>query len=176
MSLIEAINTVGKNNTNDTILSFLNEDIVLLTDTKLYTVSQLKIALDNNLDDLRLVLGTLKAAGEQDPLIWGFSQKIMSTGISFADTETQAMIDVLAVSGGWSNSVRDKIKSIGIVRGKRHLLFGLNLLPLDADITEAKLIIAKRDWASYIINEIINPMTDNSSYTINDIKTLINNS
>lgn len=175
MSLIDAVIAIGVNETNANIIADLDTVITLSTNTQSFTVNQLKFALNNDLNALRLVIGTLKSAGDADPLIWGFSQKIMTTGISFADDEAQAMIDSLAVAGSWPDNVRDAIKAIGVTKGKKYIQYGLGALPTDQDVTDAKNIIAKQQWFTSLLNNTVNAMLTDNVSTINDIKTAVGN-
>lgn len=157
----------GLSKTNQEVIDYLNEDVILSIDNNLYTISQVKLAL-NDLNSLRLVLGTLKAASDADPLVWGFSQKVMSTGISFADQTTQDMLDQLAVVGNWSNAIRDNIKAIGIKYGKQYIKLGLDNLPTTDEIDNARNIATFRIWAESNINllyaAINGEQSDISSY------------
>lgn len=188
MTLINVVRQ-NLNKTNEELITFLNEAVVLSIDNSLYTIAQVKVSLGNNIDAVRLVCGTIKAVSDVDPLVWAFGQKLFSTGISFSDTETQTMIATLAHPsvGNWPDSVRDAILSLGIKKGKRFNQLGLGSLPTSEDIDGARTriseILALEELSNILssqmnetsrfvgsaINDIITPAISNNQ-SVNDIK------
>jgi hypothetical protein len=60
-----------------------------------------------------LVVGTMKAAAEQNPLMDTIIIAMSTNGLSLSSPERQAVIDMLAVAGNWPDEVRDAIKALG---------------------------------------------------------------
>lgn len=64
-------------------------------------------------DALRTALSLLEQAGQADPLLRSFAQTIATTGISFADPVTQAMLDALG-QAGWPAELVAALKAVGV--------------------------------------------------------------
>lgn len=185
-NLHNVIRVLGVHLDTNNIINILDTDVILSVDNNLYTIAQIKLIV-SNLDALRLVCGTIKAASDADPLVWAFSQKLFTTGIAFSDPETQGIITTLAAMGGWSDQVRDAILGIGIKRGKEWQRYGLSKLPNKSEVEEAKIRIEEVNKISEVIsnftsfhhmvgtvvganvNDILNPAIDKGK-TIDDIK------
>lgn len=94
-----------------------------------------------------LVLGTLKAASDVDPILAAAYQALVTVGISLSDDLRQGMIDQLAVAGNWPNSVRDAVKALGRVTQPRWQVEGYATEPtieqIQAEIDASRLINAK---------------------------------
>lgn len=188
-ALVPVILSFGSEKSNQEILDYLSQEIIVKQDHTLYTIAQIKIVV-NNTDAVRLICGTIKAVGEQDPLVWAFAQKLFSTGISFADAETQELITVLGAVGSWPQPVVDAVKGIGITKKLRWQQLGLPFLPSPEDIDAAKATIIEynqivqfaelcreietlsANYFGYLHNEVINPTISNYG-TYDDMKPII---
>ena len=60
-----------------------------------------------------LVIGTMKAASESNPLMDTIIIAMSTNGLSLSSLERQAVIDQLATAGSWPDAVRDEVKKLG---------------------------------------------------------------
>ena len=81
-----------------------------------------------------LVLGTLQAASQTNPILAAAYQALVTVGISLSDDLRQGMIDQLAVAGNWPDSVRDAVKALGRVSQPRWMIEGYQSQPTLAQI------------------------------------------
>ena len=107
-------------------LDFLLEPVTTNTNRQII-VADIMTAV--GVDAGRLVLGTLKAASEADPILAAAYQALVTVGISLSDDLRQGMIDQLAVAGQWPNSVRDAVKALGRVTQPRWATQGYQSQP-----------------------------------------------
>lgn len=94
-----------------------------------------------------LVLGTLQASAQTNPILAAAYQALVTVGISLSDDLRQGMIEQLAVAGNWPNSVRDAVKALGRVTQPRWQFEGYATEPtleqIQAELDEQRLINAK---------------------------------
>ena len=94
-----------------------------------------------------LVIGTLQAASQTNPILAAAYQALVTVGISLSDDLRQGMIDQLAVAGNWPSSVRDAVKALGRVTQPRWMIEGYQSQPtlaqIQSEINEQRLINAK---------------------------------
>lgn len=94
-----------------------------------------------------LVLGTLQAASQTNPILASAYQALVTVGISLSDDLRQGMIDQLAVAGNWPNSVRDAVKALGRITQPRWQREGYATEPtleqIQSEIDDQRLINAK---------------------------------
>jgi hypothetical protein len=65
------------------------------------------------LESTALVVGTIKAASAQNPLMDTILIAMSTVGLSLSTAERQGVIDMLASAGSWPDSVRDNVKALG---------------------------------------------------------------
>lgn len=121
---------------------------VTVEDHTLYTVAIIPVALNRDLDKSRLVLGTIKAAADADPLVWAFSQKINGGSQDFADPSIGPMIDQLAAAGKWPSDVTEAMHAIGIKTMPRWQKAGVASEPTEEQI---KRILLDRKFADAFV-------------------------
>lgn len=97
-------------------LAYLLEPVTTNTNRQII-VADIMTAV--GVDAGRLVLGTLQAASEADPIFAAAYQALVTVGISLSDDLRQGMIDQLAQAGNWTNSVRDAVKALGRITQPR---------------------------------------------------------
>jgi len=114
MTLEEALKQAEFANLSDQeAVAFGNNPGTPVENRELQTVAAIVLAIGK--DETRLVLGTIKAVAEQDPLVDAFYVKLCSYGEDWADPEWQKSIDDLAKIGNWSEDTVNKLKAMGIV-------------------------------------------------------------
>ena len=64
--------------------------------------------------DARLMLGTMRTVAELDPLMASMWTAFATTGINFAEDQTQANITVLAAAGVWPDALTQKVREFGV--------------------------------------------------------------
>lgn len=125
-------------------LAYLLEPVTTSTNRQII-VADIMAAV--GVDAGRLVLGTLKAASDVDPILAAAYQALVTVGISLSDDLRQTMIDQLAVAGNWPDSVRDAVKALGRVTQPRWMIEGYQSQPtlaqIQSEINEQRLINAK---------------------------------
>jgi hypothetical protein len=65
------------------------------------------------LEATALVVGTMKAASASNPLMDTIIIAMSTNGLSLSSPDRQAVIDQLALAGGWPDAVRDAVKALG---------------------------------------------------------------
>jgi hypothetical protein len=99
------------------------------------------------LEATALVVGTVKAASAQNPLMDTILIAMSSVGLSLSTSERQGVIDMLAAAGSWPNEVRDAVKALGGTWQPRWQAEGYAMEPtiesVQAEIDAARLINAK---------------------------------
>lgn len=66
-----------------------------------------------------LVLGTLQAASQANPVLAAAYQALVTVGISLSDDLRQGMIDQLSAAGKWPDELRDAVKALGVTKHAR---------------------------------------------------------
>jgi len=88
--------------------------------------------------DARLMLGTMRTVAELDPLMASMWTAFATTGINFAEDQTQANITVLAAAGVWPDALTQKVREFGVYsRSDFELAMGRQ--PTLADVTDARV-------------------------------------
>jgi hypothetical protein len=99
------------------------------------------------LEATALVVGTIKAAGAQNPLMDTILIAMSTVGLSLSTAERQGVIDMLAAAGSWPDEVRDAVKSLGGTYKPQWQSEGYESEPtmesVQAEIDAARLINAK---------------------------------
>jgi hypothetical protein len=78
------------------------------------------------LEAAALVVGTIKAASAQNPLLETVLIAMSTVGLNIGTPERQAMIGQLALAGGWPDQVRDSVKALGGVTVPRWQQIGMS--------------------------------------------------
>lgn len=98
------------------------------------------------MDASRLVIGTVQAGADQDPLLQAAMHALYTTGMLLSPPDRQDMIDQLALAGEWPDEVRDAVKALGIDNRPRWQVEGRaeepTLVSVQAEINQEQL----RDW------------------------------
>ena len=125
-------------------LSYLLESVTTHTNRQIIVAD---IIAAVGVDAGGLVLGTLQAASQTNPILAAAYQALVTVGISLSDDLRQGMIDQLAVAGNWPSSVRDAVKRLGRVTQPRWQLEGYTVEPtlgyIQSEIDQARLVNAK---------------------------------
>jgi hypothetical protein len=99
------------------------------------------------LEATALVVGTIKAASAQNPLMDTILIAMSSVGLSLSTAERQGVVDMLAAAGSWPDEVRDAVKALGGTWQPRWQSEGYESEPtiesVQAEIDVARLINAK---------------------------------
>jgi hypothetical protein len=99
------------------------------------------------LEATALVVGTIKAASAQNPLMDTIIIAMSTVGLSLSTAERQGVIDMLAHAGQWPDAARDAVKALGGTWQPRWQLAGYESEPtlatVQAEIDAARLINAK---------------------------------
>lgn len=145
MSLISTLRKPEYDGLSDAeCVSHLAETVEISRDASLYSIRKVRHVVPD-LDNLRLVLGTIDAAAAQDPVIKGFAGTLQSVGIDFSDALTQQMIASLATAGSWPDAVTKAVREIGIVTGPRWKKEGLESAPDEQAVAAARARIVELD-------------------------------
>jgi len=87
------------------------------------------------IDGAGLILGTLQQAATSNPIVAAAYQALVTVGISISDPLRQGLIDGLAQSGQWPDALRDKLKTLGIVKTAQWQIEGYENQPTLQSIT-----------------------------------------
>lgn len=132
--LIHQHNLTG---TAQEIADALNAKTETVTNDELYTVAGLLKELGP--DMARSVIAAFEAVAQTDPLLKAVYYKITSTGISFADPDTVAMLEQLKTAGVFTQDQVDAIKSIGFKKKSKWELAAGDGAVIDANTVAAAL-------------------------------------
>ena len=132
--LIHQHNLTG---TAQEIADALNAKTETVTNDELYTVAGLLKELGP--DMARSVIADFEAVAQTDPLLKAVYYKITSTGISFADPDTVAMLEQLKTAGVFTQDQVDAIKSIGFKKKSKWELAAGDGAVIDANTVAAAL-------------------------------------
>jgi len=117
-------------------LDFGNQDGLSIVNSQLQTVAAIVKAIGP--DKTRIVLATMKAAGQVDPLVDGFYIKLCAMGQEFDDPQWQQAIDQMAASANWDqNTITIPLKQMGIKRQTIWQNLGVDLIPTVDDVALA---------------------------------------
>lgn len=97
-------------------LDWLLETVHTPTD-ELITFSHITAALGNDLaatEATALVVGTIKAAAAQNPLLDTVLIAMSTSGMSLSMPARQTIIDQLAVAGNWPDALKNTVKGLGV--------------------------------------------------------------
>jgi len=132
--LIHQHNLTG---TAQEIADALNAKTETVTNDELYTVAGLLKELGP--DMARSVIAAFEAVAQTDPLLKAVYYKITSTGISFADQDTVAMLEQLKTAGVCTQDQVDAIKSIGFKKKSKWELAAGDGAVIDANTVATAL-------------------------------------
>ena len=132
--LIRIHNLTG---TAQEIADVLNAKTETVTNDELYTVAG--IIKELGPDMARQVLTAFEAATAVDPLLKAVYYKITSTGISFADPDTVALLEQLQAAGVLTQDQGDALKGIGFRKKSKWELAAGDGAVVDADTIAAAL-------------------------------------
>jgi len=132
--LIHQHNLTG---TAQEIADALNAKTETVTNDELYTVAGLLKELGP--DMARSVIADFEAVAQTDPLLKAVYYKITSTGISFADPDTVAMLEQLKTAGVFTQDQVDAIKSIGFKKKSKWELAAGDGAVIDANTVATAL-------------------------------------
>ncbi len=132
--LIRIHNLTG---TAQEIADALNAKTETVANDELYTVAG--IIQELGPDMARSVIAAFEAFAQTDPLLKAVYYKITSTGISFSDPDTVAMMDQLQAAGVFAQEQVDAIKSIGFKKKSKWELAAGDGAVIDADTVAAAL-------------------------------------
>jgi len=132
--LIHQHNLTG---TAQEITDVLNAKTETVTNDELYTVAG--IIKELGPDMARQVLTAFEAATAVDPLLKAVYYKITSTGISFADPDTVALLEQLQAAGVLTQDQGDALKGIGFRKKSKWELAAGDGSVVDADLVAAAL-------------------------------------
>lgn len=85
--------------------------VVAVPVNKPVTISDLQAAVGD--ESAALVVGTIKAGQATNPLLEPAMIALSTTGMLLGSVSRQAMIDDLALAGGWTDQLRDTVKGLG---------------------------------------------------------------
>ena len=91
-----------------------------------------------------MVVGTLKQAAIQNPLLETVVIAMSSVGLFINTAERQGMIDQLAIAGEWPDEVRDAVKGLGGSTQPRWQTQGYEIAPTLELVTKELIISAAR--------------------------------
>lgn len=94
------------------VAATLNAQTVEVRNSKSWTMADL-IGLVGN-EGAVLVGGTIKAAGESNPIFDGAWLALNVTGLQLHTDERQLMIEGLAAAGGWDDTLKNAVKAAGL--------------------------------------------------------------
>jgi glycine/D-amino acid oxidase-like deaminating enzyme len=130
------------------IADALNAKTEAIPVDELYTVAGLIQELGPDLT--RQIIAKFKAVMEVDPLLGAIYEKLTSTGISFADPLTHAMIDQLVAAGVFDETEAEALKSIGVKhKSKWELVAG------DGTVVDVNLVAAALNDNPEISRQVI---------------------
>ncbi|GIW59031.1 MAG: hypothetical protein KatS3mg087_0097 [Patescibacteria group bacterium] len=132
--LIRQHNLTG---TAQEIADALNAKTETVTNDELYTVAG--IIKELGPDAARGVIAAFEAVAQTDPLLKAVYYKITSTGISFADPDTVALLEQLKTAGVFTQEQVDAMKSIGFKKKSKWELAAGDGAVIDADTVAAAL-------------------------------------
>jgi hypothetical protein len=99
------------------------------------TITVADVVAAVGMDAGRLVVGTIRAAAEQDPILAASYQALSTVGMSLSGADRQELIDQLAAAGQWPDAVRDAVKALGGVTRKQWQVEGMAAEPTLQSIT-----------------------------------------
>ena len=132
--LIRQHNLTG---TAQEIADALNAKTETVTNDELYTVAG--IIKELGPDMARSVIAAFEVVAQTDPLLKAVYYKITSTGISFADPDTVAMLEQLQAAGVFTQEQVDAMKSIGFKKKSKWELAAGDGAVIDANTVAAAL-------------------------------------
>jgi hypothetical protein len=171
-TLANAIAMEGLNGTAAAVRESLAEMVPMPQRTSLQSIRAVKLALNDDLDLVRIVAGTLKAVADVDPAVDMFRISLCGEGISFADAQTQEMIGDLATAGKWPDSVRDALLAMGRPKQFRWEKLDLVGLPTEEEVKAAIAENTNRQAVASLMNEVIAPAVARGD-TIEQIKAAV---
>jgi hypothetical protein len=124
-------------------------------------------------DAARLVMGTMRAAAAQDPLVDSFYIKLNSYGEDWSNTKWQSNIDTLAAIGNWPSDTVLKLKAMGVKPQTIWQNFGFDPVPTIEDIAAARAAIANEQAVVTFLNECLNTLISDPTKTLADIKAAV---
>jgi len=132
--LIRQHNLTG---TAQEIADALNAKTETVTNDELYTVAG--IIQELGPDMARQVIAAFEAATAADPLLRAVYYKISSTGISFSDPDTVALLEQLQAAGVFTQEQVDALKGIGFRKKSKWELVAGDGAVVDVDTVAAAL-------------------------------------
>jgi len=132
--LIRQYNLTG---TAQEIADALNAKTETVTNDELYTIAGITKELGP--DVARGVIAAFEAAAQADPLLKAVYYKINSTGISFSDPDTVAMMEQLQAVGVLTAEQVDALKGIGFRKKSKWELAAGDGAVIDVDTVAAAL-------------------------------------
>ena len=118
-----------------------------------------------------MVVGTLKQAAIQNPLLETVVIAMSSVGLFINTAERQGMIDQLAIAGEWPDEVRDAVKGLGGTTQPRWQTEGYEAEPTLAQVTKELIISASRSKITNIAAFL--DTVDLSAYTASTLQSAI---
>jgi len=132
--LIRQHNLTG---TAQEIADALNAKTETVTNDELYTIAG--IIQELGPDMARQVIAAFEAATAADPLLRAVYYKISSTGISFSDPDTVALLEQLQAAGVFTQEQVDALKGIGFRKKSKWELVAGDGAVVDVDTVAAAL-------------------------------------
>ncbi|MBX3444276.1 MAG: hypothetical protein KF774_17875 [Planctomyces sp.] len=156
-----------------TVLAALNAATIEVVHPRAYTAGDLVAKL--GAENAAIVLGTLDAAGQQNPILKAAWVGLSTLGISLHTPDRQAMIDGLAAAGEWPGELRDAVKALGVEHRTPWQQFaGEEPLPTVEEIAAAQVELNRQQeieaLGAHVLNEIITPAIG-SSVSVDDVRT-----
>jgi hypothetical protein len=105
------------------------------------------------LEAAALVVGTIKAASAQNPLLETVLIAMSTVGLNLSSAERQSTITQLAIAGGWPDQVRDAVKALGGVTMKRWQQIGMDE-PTIESVAAERQSIAVSEWTGSKIQQV----------------------
>jgi hypothetical protein len=136
------------------------------------------IATVVGLEPTALVVGTMKAASATNPLMDTIIIAMSTNGLSLSTPERQGVIDMLAATGQWPESLRDAVKALGGSMLPKWQILGYESEPTlesiqeEIDATEmAEQQTQLRQMYRDVHSQVIVPVVDGSDLSIESLAT-----
>lgn len=170
------VNSIFTDLTDSECITKLDEDVVLNPNNERYvwtTINTALLANGINADYIAVwneSINGLVGASMLDKMLSS------AVGVNFSLPEVRGLIKaaISSTDNVIAKTVLQKCLDIGGTDGKLWQSYGLESLPTEQDIADAKEILQNQNDVTTLLNEVINPMVSNGS-TVSEIKTAITN-
>ena len=146
------------------VANILNTKNIASKHLTVWTVAKLIDKLGQ--DDATLVCQTIKTAAQTDPILDGAWIALNTDGLHLYQDDRQAMIDQLAVAGGWSDELKTAVKECGVTYSSPAESYGLPALT-EADCESSwNIYLFEQEWSAIFNEQIVPNINDRANLIV----------